>query len=489
MWYDIFVESFLFFGKEDVYMRKTKIVCTIGPASASEEVFESMCLAGLNVARLNFSHGTHAEHQEKIDMIKKVREKLDLPIAMLLDTKGPEYRIKTFKNGSVTVCEGERFVFTTEDIEGDETRVSVNYAGLADDLSIGDRILVNNGLVIFVVREIADNDVICEVIAGGELSNRKSMSFPNKVLKKEYLSEQDKEDLLFGIKNDFDFVAASFVSSKQDVLDIKEFLAANGGENIEVIAKIENRSGVDNIEEICEVCEGIMVARGDLGVEVPFAELPAIQKYLITKCRLLGKRVITATEMLESMIYNPRPTRAEISDVANAVYDGTSAVMLSGETAAGKYPVKTVKAMAEIVEETEKNINFEKRFRTSSFKIKNKVDAISHATCGMAIDIGAKAIVVSSMSGMTVRMVSRFRAPTDIIGMATNRKVWYKLALSWGVIPVLSEQFSSSDVLFYHAARAAKDNLPLKKGDLVVLTGGIINGKSGNTNTIKVEEI
>ena len=470
-------------------MRKTKIVCTIGPASTAKEVFESMCLAGLNVARLNFSHGTHEEHQEKIDMIKKVREKLDLPIAMMLDTKGPEYRIKTFRNGSVTVREGGKFVFTTEDVEGDETRVSVNYAGLADDLSIGDRILVNNGLVIFVVREIANNDVICEVIAGGELSNRKSMSFPNKVLKKEYLSEQDKEDLLFGIKNDFDFVAASFVSSKQDVLDVKEFLAANGGENIEVIAKIENRSGVDNIEEICEACEGIMVARGDLGVEVPFAELPAIQKYLITKCRLLGKRVITATEMLESMIYNPRPTRAEISDVANAVYDGTSAVMLSGETAAGKYPVKTVKAMAEIVEETEKNINFEKRFKTSSFKIKNKVDAISHATCGMAIDIEAKAIVVSSMSGMTVRMVSRFRAPTDIIGMATNRKVWYKLALSWGVIPVLSEQFNSSDVLFYHATRAAKDNLPLKKGDLIVLTGGIINGKSGNTNTIKVEEI
>ncbi|MBQ6698671.1 MAG: pyruvate kinase, partial [Oscillospiraceae bacterium] len=304
-----------------------------------------------------------------------------------------------------------------------------------------------------------------------------------------YVSEQDKEDLLFGIQNGVDFVAASFVSSKQDVIDLKSFLAANGGESIEVIAKIENRSGVDNIDEICEVCEGIMVARGDLGVEVPYAELPAIQKYLITKCRLLGKRVITATEMLESMIYNPRPTRAEISDVANAVYDGTSAVMLSGETAAGRYPVETIKAMEEIVEETEKNINYEKRFRTSSFKIKNKVDAISHATCGMAIDIDAKAIVVSSMSGMTVRMVSRFRAPTDIIGMATNKAVWYKLALSWGVIPVLSEQFNSSDVLFYHAARAAKENLPLQPGDLVVLTGGIINGKSGNTNTIKVEEI
>ncbi len=470
-------------------MRKTKIVCTIGPASADDATFEAMCRAGLNVARLNFSHGTHAEHKEKLDMIKRVREKLNLPIAIMLDTKGPEYRIKTFKNDKVTVVSGDKFTFTTEDVEGDNTRVSVNYSGLANDLAVGDRVLVNNGLVIFRVSEISGRDVICEVIAGGELSNRKSMSFPNKVLKKEYLSEQDKEDLLFGIQNGVDFVAASFVSSKQDVIDLKNFLAQNGGDSIEVIAKIENRSGVDNIEEICEVCQGIMVARGDLGVEVPFAELPAIQKYLITKCRLLGKRVITATEMLESMIHNPRPTRAEISDVANAVYDGTSAVMLSGETAAGKYPVETITAMDEIVEETEKNINYEKRFRTSSFKIKNKVDAISHATCGMAIDIDAKAIVVSSMSGMTVRMVSRFRAPTDIIGMATNKAVWYKLALSWGVLPVLSEQFNSSDVLFYHATRAAKDNLPLKKGDLVVLTGGIINGKSGNTNTIKVEEI
>lgn len=470
-------------------MRKTKIVGTIGPSSSSDATFEAMCRAGLNVARLNFSHGTHSEHQEKIDMIKRVREKLNMPIAIMLDTKGPEYRIKTFKDGKVDVATGAKFIFTTEDVEGDETKVSVNYKGLADDLSVGDRVLVNNGLVIFEVCEIKGHDVICDVIAGGELSNRKSMSFPNKVLSTVYLSEQDKEDLLFGIKNEVDFVAASFVSSKQDILDLKNFLEQNGGEGIEVIAKIENRSGVDNIEEICEVCEGIMVARGDLGVEVPFAELPAIQKHLITKCRLLGKRVITATEMLESMIYNPRPTRAEISDVANAVYDGTSAVMLSGETAAGKYPVATVKAMGEIVEETEKNINYGKRFKNREFKIKNQVDAISHATCGMAIDIGAKAIVVSSMSGMTVRMVSRFRAPTDIIGMATNKSVWYRLALSWGVLPVLSEQFNSSDVLFYHARRAAKENLPLEEGDAIVLTGGIINGKSGNTNTIKVEVI
>lgn len=470
-------------------MRKTKIVCTIGPSSSDEEVFKRMCKAGLNVARLNFSHGTHEEQLAKINMIKKVREELNLPIAIMLDTKGPEYRIKTFKNDKIMLKDGDTFTFTTKDIEGDETRVSVNYEGLVNDLKVGDRVLVNNGLVIFDVENITDTDVICRVVVGGELSNRKSMSFPNKVLNQIYLSEQDKSDILFGIENDVDYIAASFVSRKQDILDLKEFLLENGGEDIDIIAKIENRTGIDNIEEICEVCEGIMIGRGDLGVEVPFTELPAIQKYLITKCRLLGKRVITATEMLESMIYNPRPTRAEISDVANAVYDGTSAVMLSGESAAGKYPVETVKTMSDIVEETEKHIHYEKRFKTNNFKIKNQVDAISHATCGMAIDIKAKAIVVTSISGMTVRMVSRFRVPTDIIGMATNKKVWYKLSLSWGVIPVLSEQFSSTDVLFYHALRAAKNNIELESGDTVVMTGGITNGKSGNTNLIKVETI
>lgn len=470
-------------------MRKTKIVCTIGPSSSDKEVFAEMCRAGLNVARLNFSHGTHAEHQQKIDMIKSVREELDLPIAIMLDTKGPEYRIKTFKNSRVCVKDGDTFTFTTRDIEGDETVVSVNYKGLVDDLSVGDRVLVNNGLVIFEVREITDTDVICTVVCGGEMSDRKSMSFPNKVLNQVYLSEQDKEDILFGIKNNVDFIAASFVSRKQDLVDLNTFLNENGGENIAVIAKIENRTGINNIEEICDECEGIMIGRGDLGVEVPFAELPAIQKYIITKCRLLGKRVITATEMLESMIYNPRPTRAEISDVANAVYDGTSAVMLSGESAAGKYPVETVRTMAEIITETEQHIHYDKRFRNTEFKIKNKVDAISHATCGMAIDIHAKAIVVTSMSGMTVRMVSRFRSPTDIIGMATNKSVWYKLALSWGVLPVLSEQFDSTDVLFYHAMSAARKNLKLNPGDSIVITGGITNGKSGNTNLIKIDTV
>lgn len=468
-------------------MRKTKIVCTIGPASSDEVTFAAMCNAGLNVARLNFSHGTHADHQEKINMIKRVRETLNLPIAIMLDTKGPEYRICTFKEGKIHLSDGDEFTFTARKVEGDNREVSVNYPGIAKDLTVGDRILVNNGLVIFEVTDTTDTDVHCRVLTGGELSDRKSMSFPGKLLNQPYLSEQDKEDLLFGIRNEVDFIAASFVSRKQDLVDLKAFLAANGGEGIDVIAKIENRAGIKNIEEICEECEGIMIGRGDLGVEIPFVELPATQKHLITKCRLLGKRVITATEMLESMIHNPRPTRAEISDVANAVYDGTSAVMLSGESAAGKYPVETVRTMAEIVEETEKHIPYGEQFRAHhDFKIKNKVDAISHATCGMAIDIDAKAIVVTSMSGMTVRMVSRFRAPADIIGMATNRKVWYKLALSWGVLPVLSEKFNSTDVLFYHALRAAKEAFHLQKGDSIVVTGGIPNGSSGNTDTIKM---
>ncbi len=470
-------------------MRKTKIVCTIGPASSNEKTFRAMCLAGLNVARLNFSHGDHAEHLAKINMIKKVRKELDLPIGIMLDTKGPEYRIKTFAKSPVTVTEGNTFTFTTLDVQGDETRVGVNYAGLVNDLSVGDRVLVNNGLVIFEVTQITETDVICTVIAGGELSDRKSMSFPNKVLGQAYLSQQDKEDLLFGIQQDVDFIAASFVSRKQDLVDLKEFLRANGGESIDIIAKIENRAGVDNIDEICEECDGIMVARGDLGVEVPFVELPAIQKYLITKCRLLGKRVITATEMLESMIHNPRPTRAEISDVANAVYDGSSAVMLSGETAAGKHPVQAVETMGKIVEETENHIDYAQNFHTHEFMIASRLDAISHATCGMAIDIGAKAIAVSSMSGVTVRMVSRFRPPVNILGIATNEKIWYKLSMSWGVIPVRSDYFDSTDVLFYHALNTAKKTLSLKKGDNVVMTGGQINGHSGNTNLIKIETV
>jgi pyruvate kinase len=470
-------------------MRKTKIICTIGPASENEKTLTEMCKAGMNVARLNFSHGSHEEHEKKIALVKTVREKLDLPIAIMLDTKGPEYRIGTFADGKVEVNTGDRFTFTTDDIDGDATRVSVNYKDLIRNLSVGDRILVNNGLVIFEVKELDGNDAICEVVIGGTLSNRKSMSFPNKVMPGPFLSEQDKADLLFGISHDVDFVAASFVSTKDDVVELREFLDANGGKNIDIIAKIENRSGVDNVEQICEVCDGIMIARGDLGVEIPFVEVPAIQKLLIKKCRMLGKRVITATEMLESMIYNPRPTRAEISDVANAVYDGSSAVMLSGESAAGKYPVEAVRNMAKIAEYTEQHTSYRERFLTSDFGIQNNLDAISHATCAMAIDVNAKGIVVCSVSGKTAMMVSRFRSPVDIIGMTTNPKVWRKLALSWGVTPVLTDEFPTMDVMFYYAMNSARKYLPVKRGDNVVLTGGPINGKSGNTNTIKVEQI
>ncbi len=470
-------------------MRKTKIICTIGPASANEETLTKMCLAGMNVARLNFSHGSHDEHKEKIDLIKKVREQLDLPIAIMLDTKGPEYRIKTFKDGKVDVKEGDDFIFTTDDIEGDETKVAVSYAGLIRDLEIGDRILVNNGLVVFEVKELRDTEAVCTTVVGGTLSNRKSMSFPNKTMSGPYLSEQDKADLLFGIANDVDFVAASFVSTKDDAASLRQFLNANGGSDIDIIAKIENRAGVDNIEEICEACEGIMIARGDLGVEIPFVEVPSVQKLLISKCRMLGKRVITATEMLESMIQNPRPTRAEISDVANAVYDGTSAVMLSGESAAGKYPVAAVKSMAQICEFTEQKIDYKKQFLNSEFRIHNILDAISHATCAMSIDVDAKAIVVSSVSGTTPRMVSRFRTPVDIMGTTTDKKVWRKLALSWGVTPVLSKKYPSIDVLLYMAMLSVKEMFNLQPGDRVVLTAGPINGQSGNTNMIKVEEV
>ena len=470
-------------------MRKTKIICTIGPASQNEETLTQMCLAGMNVARLNFSHGTHEEQKGKIDLIKKVREKLNIPLAIMLDTKGPEYRIGTFTDGSVSVNEGDRFTFTTDEIEGDNTKVSVNYKGLINDLSVGDEILVNNGLVIFEVESISGNDAQCKVLAGGVMSNKKSMCFPNKVMTGPYLSEQDKADILFGIQNGIDFVAASFVSTKEDAVTVRQFLNANGGEAIDIIAKIENRSGVDNIDEICEACEGIMIARGDLGVEIPFVEVPAVQKMLIRKCRMLGKRVITATEMLESMIYNPRPTRAEISDVANAVYDGTSAIMLSGESAAGKYPVEAVRNMAQIAEYTEEHTSYRKRFLTTEFQISNNMDAISHATCAMAIDVNAKAIVVCSTSGKTARMVSRFRCPVDIVGMTTIPKVWHKLSLSWGVTPVLSDEYTSMDVMFFNALNCAKECMHLQPGDNVVLTGGPINGKIGNTNTIKVETV
>ncbi len=470
-------------------MRKTKIICTIGPACENKETLTAMCKAGMNVARLNFSHGTHADHLNKINLIKEVRDELDLPIAIMLDTKGPEYRIKTFKNKKVRVNDGDTFVLTTADVEGDETRVSVNYEGLTQDLAVGDTVLICNGLVSMRVEKVEGKDVICTVVNGGELSDRKSMNFPNKTLNGVYLSEQDKSDILFGVENGVDYIAASFVSTGDDVASLRKFLDDNRAYDTEIIAKIENRAGVDNIEDICVYSDGIMVARGDLGVEIPYIEVPVVQKYLIQKCRLLGKRVITATEMLETMITNPRPTRAEISDVANAVYDGSSAVMLSGETAAGKNPVAAVKCMAEIAENTENHIHYANRFATAGYKIKNVQDAISHATCQMAIDVDAKCIVVNSISGATARMISRFRCPADIIGITTDKRAWRRLNLSWGVTPVLTEPYDSLEVLFYQAMQKAKQVFDLESGDNVVLTGGKTLGTAGSTNTIRVETV
>ncbi len=470
-------------------MRKTKIVCTIGPASDSEEMLRKLCLAGMNVARLNFSHGTHEEHLRRIETIRKVRDELNLPIAIMLDTKGPEYRIGTFKDGSVELKEGDLFTFTSDQVEGDQNKVSVSYAKLYEDMAPGDIILLNNGLMVFRVTGIEGHEIKTVVECGGVLSNRKSMSFPGKVIQQPYLSKQDMSDILFGIQNDVDFIACSFVSVRQDLVDVHEYMNKNGGEGIELIAKIENQSGYDNIEEICKECDGIMVARGDMGVEISFEKLPAIQKNLITKCRMLGKRVITATEMLESMISNPRPTRAEASDVANAVYDGSSAIMLSGETAAGKYPIEAVKTMALIASTAEQDIDYIQRFHDSNFIIHNEVDAISHATCQMAIDIKANAIVACSISGLTARMVSRFRGPVDIIGLTTNEKTWRKLSLSWGVLPQLCEYYPSTDVLFYSAKKITVDAMHLQAGDRIVITGGYVTGKSGNTNLIKIENV
>lgn len=471
-------------------MRKTKIVCTIGPACESEEMLRELCLAGMNVARLNFSHGTHEEHLERINRIRKVRKELDLPIAILLDTKGPEFRIGTFRDGKIMLEEGKEFTFTTEQVEGNGDMVSVSYANLANELEPGDRILLNNALLEFKVLSTDGVRIRTEVIAGGELSNRKSMSFPGKHMKQVYLSEQDKSDIRFGVENDVDFIACSFVSVKQDLVDVHDFLKELGKDDtVELIAKIENQSGYDNIEEICEECDGIMVARGDMGVEVPFEKLPAYQKKLITKCRMLGKRVITATEMLESMIHNPRPTRAEASDVANAVYDGTSAVMLSGETAAGSYPVQAVKTMAKIALAAEENIDYKERFYQYDFRIRNDMDAISHATCGMAMDVNAKTIVACTLSGRIARMVSRFRSPVDIIGLTTNEKTWRRLSLSWAVTPKMCEMLPSTDVLFYMAKRTAVETMKLQPGDRIVITGGGTTGQSGNTNLIKIETV
>ena len=468
-------------------MKKTKIICTIGPASQSKKVIWDMTSAGCDVIRLNFSHGTHEDYAEKIKTIKEVREEKHIALPILLDTKGPEFRIKTFKDNKIFLNEGDEFIFTSEDVEGDQTRVSVSYEHICEQMLPGDKILLNNGLMVFSVVKVEKPNVHCVVEVGGELSSRKSMYFPEKQLQLEFLSEQDKADLLFGIEQDIDFVALSFVSKPQDVLDARKFLDENGGKHIDIIAKIENRSGVNNLIDIIDVSDGIMVARGDLGVEIPFEELPDVQKYIIDQCRIYGKRVITATEMLESMIHNPRPTRAEISDVANAVYDGTSAVMLSGETAAGNYPVQSVAAMAKILERAENHIDYIQYI--DDFKITSTYEALSHSAATLAKDLNAKAIVVCTRTGGTARKVSRFRPNINIIGITTDIHAYRQLALSWGVYPAMAEEYTSIDILFYFAKQTAIKSGLVEKGDIIVITGGTPNGKSGNSNLINVEVI
>ena len=453
-------------------MKKTKIVCTIGPACSSVDIIKKMILAGMNVARFNFSHGEHADHKKMMDAVKQARAELGIPVAIMLDTKGPEYRIGRFRNGKVTLAEGDSFTFTSEDILGDEHRVSVSYKNLPAELEVGSRILLANGLLEFRVTGIHGSEIDTVVENGGELTDRKSMSFPGKVLNQVFLSEQDKSDLLFGIENDVDFVALSFVSNKENVEDVRRFLHENGGDEIDIIAKIENRSGVDNIVEIIDAGDGIMVARGDMGVEIPFEQLPAIQKMMITTCRFRGKRVITATEMLESMIHNPRPTRAEISDVANAVYDGTSAVMLSGETAMGKYPVEAVAAMAKIAEQTERSIDYTELFHTAKFKIKNQIDAISHAACSLAIDIDAKLIVVCSRSGRTARMVSNYRPKVPIYAVTTSEEYRRSLQLNWGVTPLLGKVVGDASFVLEQARNVVVKKGYVHKGDICVFTLG-----------------
>ncbi len=470
-------------------MKKTKIVCTLGPASATKEILSQMYDAGMNVCRLNFSHGTHEDHAEKIAMVKELREERGIPLPILLDTKGPEFRTGKYKDGKVTLERGQTFVFTTDDIIGDETRVSVSYKALHEYMKPGDRILLNNGLMVFEVTGVEGHDVVTTVLEGGSTSDRKSMFFPDKDLPIDFLSEQDKRDLIFGIEHDVDFVALSFVSSKHDIDVVREFMHEHGGDGIDLIAKIENRSGYNNLEDIARAADGVMVARGDLGVEIPYEELPDIQKRMIDLCRIIGKRVITATEMLESMIHSPRPTRAEISDVANAVFDGTSAIMLSGETAMGEYPVEAVRAMAKIAEHAEANMEHIRKIKVEDFEISAPGIALSHSACTLANDLDAKAIVVCTLTGSTARMVSRFRPKVPIIGMTSSPKAFRQLALSWGVIPMMSEEYSSVDILFYFAKQAAMKSGLAKKGDTIVMTGGNITGSSGNSSMINIDTI
>jgi len=468
-------------------MRRTKIICTLGPSSDDENILRNMMLGGMNVARMNFSHGTHEQHKKRADLFKKVRDELKLPIPLLLDTKGPEIRTGDFKDGQVTLKENNQFILVNKDIVGDETCCSVSYKELYKDVSKGCRILINDGLVELEVIDIKNKDIYCIVKNGGIIGNRKGINVPGVDIRLPALTSQDIADIKFGIENDFDIIAASFVRKASDVVEIRKVLEKNGGSDILVISKIENREGIRNFDEILKVSDGIMVARGDLGVEIPVEEVPIVQKNIIEKCYKNGKPVITATQMLDSMIRNPRPTRAEASDVANAIYDGTSAVMLSGETAAGKYPLETIAVMSKIVEKAESSMDYWKRFTSQPAEFNISVtNAISHATCTTALDLKASAIISVTQSGHTARMIARFRPACPIIATTTNPKVQRQLNLSWGVLPYLVPVANTTDEMFDMGIEKALESGLVKNGELAVITAGVPAGISGTTNTLKV---
>lgn len=472
-------------------MRKTKIICTLGPASETEEVIRELILSGMDVARINFSHGEHSEHKKKVEIIKKLREELGTHTALLLDTKGPEVRLKKFKDGRATLKTGDSFSLYLNDREGDEKGVSITYTGLWHDVTVGSRILVDDGLIELRVDSATENEIKTVVLNGGTLSNNKGINVPGIKLSMPFLSEKDKADLAFGVREGFDFIAASFTQSAEDIRMMRDELEKHGGEDIRIIAKIENTAGVENVDEILNEADGIMVARGDLGAEVPMENIPILQKQLISKCYNAGKQVITATQMLESMTQNPRPTRAEITDVANAIYDGTSATMLSGETAMGKYPVEAVKRMAKIAVRTERDIDYKKRFFDNRFGgFTNVTDAISHATCTTAHDLGAKAIITVTTSGYTARLLSRFRPQTDIIACSPSKKACRHMNMSWGVIPLYVDKVAeSSEELLEMAINESYKNDLVEYGDLVVITAGLPLGVSGTTNMLKVQMV
>ena len=471
-------------------MRKTKIVCTLGPAVDKEDVLKQLILKGMDVARLNFSHGDHEQHKKRVDQFKKVRDEIGKPVALLLDTKGPEIRIGKFENNEVHLKAGADFTLVAEEMLGNEKMVSISYTELYKDVKKGSRVLINDGLIELEVIKIQGKHIHCTILNGGTISNNKGMNVPGTITNLPSLTEKDISDIKFAIENDFEFIAASFVRKAVDVIEIKKILDKNKGHQIKVIAKIENREGIENIDEIVKVADGIMVARGDLGVEIPVEEVPVVQKSLIEKCYMNGKPVITATQMLDSMIRNPRPTRAEASDVANAIYDGTSAIMLSGETAAGSYPIEALETMARIADRAEESINYAEKFSKTVFNNMSSVtNAISHATCTTAQDLKAAAIITFTHSGNTARMISKFRPQCPIIATCVNKTVQRQLSLSWGVIPYFVQEVAGTDDIFDVGVEKALESGKVKNGELVVITAGIPVGMSGTTNILKVHVV